>query len=219
MNNLFIYCCGGFGREVYELAEQINISQIKWDEISFIDDCYDKTLINNVKVYKYSDILSNHNKDDYEIIIATGEPKIREEIYLKLVKNGVRIATLIHPQIHISKNSVIEEGCIVCEGTILTTNYFIKKCSIINIHCTVGHDVKIGQFCTISPSCNVSGNVEIKDRTYIGSGCNVRDEVVIGNNSIVGIGSVVTKDLPDNVVAYGSPAVVKRQNLDKIIFK
>ncbi len=219
MKNLYIYCCGGFGREVYELATQINMNQKIWGNICFIDDYYNGPFVNNVKIYRSNDILNNCINEDYEVIIATGEPKLREEIYEKLLKNGIKIATLIHPHTYISKNCVIEEGCIICEGTILTTNYIIKKCSIININCTVGHDVYIGQFCTVSPSCNISGNVEIMDRTYIGSGCNIRDEVKIGNNSIIGIGSLVTKDIPDNVIAYGSPAIVKKDNLYRKVFK
>ena len=36
-------------------------------------------------------------------------------------------------------------------------------------------------------------------------------EVKIGNNVIIGAGSVVTKDIPDNCVAYGNPAKIKKQ--------
>lgn len=219
MKKLYVYCCGGFGREVYELAERINCNQKVWDEISFLDDKYNKNNINGINVYKYSEIIKNYPTNDYEIIIATGEPKYREEIYTKLIANGSKLATLIHPNVYINKNSIIEEGCIICEGAILTTNYHIKKCSIININCTIGHDANIGEFCTISPSCNVSGSVKINDKAYIGSGCNIRDEVTIGSNSIIGIGSVVTKDIPDNVIAYGSPAIIKKQNESKIVFK
>ncbi|MEI7487847.1 MAG: hypothetical protein WCJ72_10640 [Chryseobacterium sp.] len=35
--------------------------------------------------------------------------------------------------------------------------------------------------------------------------------VSIGNNSIIGAGSVVTKDIPDNVIAVGNPCKVLRQ--------
>ncbi len=35
--------------------------------------------------------------------------------------------------------------------------------------------------------------------------------VHIGDNSIIGAGSVVTKDIPANVIAMGTPAVIKRE--------
>ena len=35
--------------------------------------------------------------------------------------------------------------------------------------------------------------------------------IKIGNNVVIGAGSVVTKDVPDNCVAYGNPAVLKKR--------
>lgn len=35
--------------------------------------------------------------------------------------------------------------------------------------------------------------------------------VTIGENSVIGAGSVVTKDIPENVVAFGSPCKVYRE--------
>lgn len=35
--------------------------------------------------------------------------------------------------------------------------------------------------------------------------------VTIGDNSVIGAGSVVTKDIPENVVAYGNPCRVARE--------
>jgi acetyltransferase-like isoleucine patch superfamily enzyme len=46
----------------------------------------------------------------------------------------------------------------------------------------------------------------------IGMGTNILNQVKIGKNTIIGAGSVVTKDIPDNVVAYGSPCKIIRDN-------
>ena len=43
-------------------------------------------------------------------------------------------------------------------------------------------------------------------------GTNILNQVKIGKNTIIGAGSVVTKDIPDNVVAYGSPCKIIRDN-------
>jgi len=43
-------------------------------------------------------------------------------------------------------------------------------------------------------------------------GTNVIDSRRIGKNTIIGAGSVVTKDIPDNVIAYGNPCKVIRDN-------
>jgi acetyltransferase-like isoleucine patch superfamily enzyme len=56
----------------------------------------------------------------------------------------------------------------------------------------------------------VKGGVTIGDDVWIGGGCHVLDGVTIGRGAIIGAGSVVTHDLPDWAVAYGSPARVQR---------
>jgi len=43
-------------------------------------------------------------------------------------------------------------------------------------------------------------------------------EVKIGDSSIIGMGSVVYKDIPDEVIALGNPARVARKNEDKKVF-
>jgi maltose O-acetyltransferase len=52
--------------------------------------------------------------------------------------------------------------------------------------------------------------VSIADGVWLGAGAIVCPGVSIGENTVVGAGSVVTKDLPAGVVAYGNPARVAR---------
>ncbi|MFD1432136.1 sugar O-acetyltransferase [Lacticaseibacillus yichunensis] len=52
--------------------------------------------------------------------------------------------------------------------------------------------------------------VHIGENCWFGSGAIVLPGITIGNNVVVGAGSVVTHDLPDNVVAVGNPARVLR---------
>ena len=83
----------------------------------------------------------------------------------------------------------------------------------INRHVSIGHHTIIGDYCSINPGTNIAGNVTIGEGTTIGMGTNILHTVKIGKNSIIGAGSVVTKDIPDNVVAYGSPCRVIRENV------
>lgn len=53
--------------------------------------------------------------------------------------------------------------------------------------------------------------VTIGDRVWLGGGTIVLPGVTIGSGTVVGAGSVVTRSLPDNVVAAGNPCVVRRQ--------
>ena len=53
--------------------------------------------------------------------------------------------------------------------------------------------------------------ITIKDHVWIGSNTTVLPGVTIGENSIIGAGSVVTKDIPANVIAAGNPCRILRE--------
>ncbi|NIA22818.1 MAG: hypothetical protein GWP03_01410 [Proteobacteria bacterium] len=55
----------------------------------------------------------------------------------------------------------------------------------------------------------------VKKGASIGTSTTILSGVTIGENSIIGAGSVVTKDIPDNVIAYGNPAKVIRKIEDE----
>lgn len=54
--------------------------------------------------------------------------------------------------------------------------------------------------------------VIIGDNVWIGGGAIIMPGVTIGNNVVIGAGSVVTKNIPDNTIAYGNPCRVMKEN-------
>ena len=63
--------------------------------------------------------------------------------------------------------------------------------------------------------------ITIGDNVWIGGSVVVNPGVKIGSNVVIGSGSVVTKDIPDGVVACGNPCTVKRKitEADKIFWQ
>ena len=57
--------------------------------------------------------------------------------------------------------------------------------------------------------------IKIGDNVWLGAGVHVNQGVTIGDNSVIGSGSVVTKDIPANVVAAGVPCRVIRPITDQ----
>ena len=57
-------------------------------------------------------------------------------------------------------------------------------------------------------------SIHIGNNVWIGSNSTVLAGVTIGNNAVIGAGSVVTKDIPENMIAVGSPARVIKSIFD-----
>ena len=56
-----------------------------------------------------------------------------------------------------------------------------------------------------------NASVHIGKNCWIGAGVVIVPGITVGNNVVIGAGSIVTKDLPDNVVAVGNPCRILRE--------
>jgi acetyltransferase-like isoleucine patch superfamily enzyme len=78
----------------------------------------------------------------------------------------------------------------------------------------IADEVQIGSHCSIYSTSTIDnsfGKVVLKRNCRIGSHSTILPGVSIGENSIIGAHSLVNKDIPDNVVAFGVPAKVVRK--------
>ncbi|MCP4955172.1 MAG: sugar O-acetyltransferase [Photobacterium aquimaris] len=99
-------------------------------------------------------------------------------------------------------------------------------------HIHIGNNVMIGPNVTIATAghpiepilreqiTQFNIPVTIGNNVWIGAQCVILPGVSIGNNSVIGAGSIVTKDIPSNVVAMGNPCRVSREinEHDKIYY-
>lgn len=73
-----------------------------------------------------------------------------------------------------------------------------------------GHDFEAADK-TVLEQEHVSKGITLGNNVWLGAGVKVMDGLSIGGNSVVGAGAVVTKDVPENVIAAGVPAKVIRE--------
>jgi len=74
--------------------------------------------------------------------------------------------------------------------------------------CFVNHDGAAALFRNEYPGINVFGKIKIGNNVFIGINTIIMPNVTIGSNVVIAAGSIVTKDIPDDVVVGGTPAVV-----------
>lgn len=119
---------------------------------------------------------------------------------------------LEHPTSHVSSTANIGKAFMIGPLSVISAFTNIRDFVSVNRGVTIGHHTTIEDYVTINPGVNIAGNVYIGEGTVVGIGANIIDGVKIGKGCIIGAGSVVTKDVPDGVVAYGSPCKVVRQS-------
>ncbi len=77
--------------------------------------------------------------------------------------------------------------------------------------------VQLGSHCSVYSVSTIDGKkgkVTLKKNCCVGSHSTIMPGITIGENSIVGAHSFVNKDIPDNVVAFGTPVKIIR-NLER----
>ncbi|HCA08473.1 acetyltransferase [Chryseobacterium sp.] len=199
----------GFAKEVLEVCHQN--SDIA--NLAFYDDVNDDVsgkLYDLFPILKSVEDASEYFKNvDNRFTIGIGSPDLREILYHKFIAlGGTFTSTIASSSIIGHYQNIIGDGCNIMQSTVITNDVKIGKGVIINQISSVGHDVFIGDFVEICPSVSISGNCYIGEKTFIGTNAVILPKVNIGKNVVIGAGSVVTKDLPDNCTAVGTPAKI-----------
>ena len=119
----------------------------------------------------------------------------------------------IQKNAHVGRHCKVSSHTFVCEGVTIEDNVFIGH-GVTFINDSYPHaTTEDGELQTES-DWRVETTV-VKRGASIGSGATILSKVAIGENSIVGAGSVVTHDVPPNVIVAGNPARVLRSITSK----
>lgn len=205
MQDIIIVGASGFGREILQYIEDINIINPIWNFLGFIDD-NPKALEGISQGRKIIDSIHGHNPQS-EIMYVCGLafPKVKKEIVTLLKNNGAKFATIIHPTARISKYSKIGEGCVITPNSNINADAEVGDFVSI-LASGVGHDAKVGDFSTLSGHVAVNGHVEVGEEVYIGCGALIAPSKKIGQGATVGIGSVVISNVKSGTTVFGNPA-------------
>ena len=186
---LALYGYGGHAREV--------AAQIDQDIIFFVDDDY---------VNEYTQPISSFDPNEYLMMVAVGDSKVRYDMVQKLPKE-TRFFTFIHPTVLILDDSIeIGVGSFIGANSILTTNIKIGKHALLNRGNHIGHDTVIGDYFSAMPGSIVSGNVRIYDLVYLGTNSSIKEKTSIHSLTTIGLNSGVIKNIEESGVYGGTPA-------------
>ena len=112
--------------------------------------------------------------------------------------------------LRIGRNVFINSGCCFQDqgGIVIDDNALVGHNCMI---CTLNHNLEPEKRTNMFPS-----PVRIGKNVWIGANVTVLPGVEIGDNAVIGAGSVVTRDIPENALAYGVPARVVTRRKDEM---
>jgi acetyltransferase-like isoleucine patch superfamily enzyme len=157
---------------------------------------------------------------------------LRSEAYIRFPVQGNVLESLDSGQLRLGKGTLLEPQCWITigEGARVT----IGEGCFLNIgtmiaaqnEVTIGDHVMFANGCFVSDAAHAydrddipvtwqgftsKGPTRIGSNCWFGVNCVVSNGITIGDRCVIGANSVVTKDLPDGVIAAGVPAKVIRE--------
>lgn len=179
-------------------------------------DFYDSRDLELMKMYhKARKLLKQYNNLDSELT------EQREQILTELFGfngSGVWIETPFFcdygENISIGENTFINTNCMFLDNNKITIGKNGLIAPFVQIY-TADHPLKASERIIEKgiDSCYLTSAkpVTIGDNVWIGGNSVIFPGVVIGNNVTIGAGSIVTKNIPDNVLAFGNPCEIKKK--------
>lgn len=199
MNKLIIIGGGGQGEVVADIARQRG-----YDGIGFLDDDENCRICSKYPVIgRVADAVRYRDSD---FIVAIGDTDIRCKLQMRLVKQGMRVVSLIHPMAVVADTARIDIGSVIMAGGVVNPYAEIGQGVIVNTCASVDHDCVIGNYGHISVGAHLAGTVSLGKRVFIGAGTTIISNISICDNCIIGAGTTVLKNINEPGTYVGTPA-------------
>ena len=139
--------------------------------------------------------------------ISVGNNILRRNIYNNLAIHDLLPINVIHPSAIIDYSvQVALNGVMIAANVTINALVRVGVGAICNTGCILEHECIISDFVHIAPGAVLCGNVFIGENSLVGANSVIRENISVGKNVIIGTGSVVVRDVPDNVMVAGNPA-------------
>lgn len=206
VKDLVIYGAGGLGREILSLIRRDYAD--KWRVIGFISDGENlPSSVDGIKLLPKGFL----NNTTVAVVLGFADTKGKALLFDELKQKGnLSFPNIISTRASVAANVDLGMGIVIQDFCIVSVNVHIGNAVFLNAYSSLGHDVKICDFCTFMPSVNVSGYASVGKCTMIGAQSFLLQGKTIGDNVTVAAGSKIFNDIPDNVTVFGNPASILR---------
>lgn len=140
-------------------------------------------------------------------VVAVGYPAGRRGLAEIAERAGATpAAPLLHPDASIGAGLRAEGGAVVMGQSWVSAHVGLGAHTHVGYGATIGHDTRIGAWCSIMPCACIGGDVQIDDGVLVGANATLLQGVRIGEGAIVGAGATVIADVAPTTTVVGTPA-------------
>jgi sugar O-acyltransferase (sialic acid O-acetyltransferase NeuD family) len=143
---------------------------------------------------------------DARVLVAVGEPRLRERLTEFVVRTGRTLETFISAQAFVAGDATVEEGAMIYPHAAIHARVHLGRGVLVNSNASVGHETQIGDYCTVGPGVALGGRCNIGAGAYLGIGCSMLEQLTIAAGAVIGAGAVVVKDIATAGTYIGVPA-------------
>lgn len=204
MEDIILLGLGGHAHSVVDSIEQAG----KYSIVGFLDTeemqgkhFRDYTVLGTDDALK--DYYDSGIRNAFITIGFMGHGNIRNQLYERLKYIGYTVPNIIDSVAVVSKFAELEDGIFVGKNAVINANARIRKMCIINTGAIVEHDCEIGMFSHIAVGSVLCGGVLVGEQTLIGANATVIQERKIGSRCIIGAGTIISRDVQNNMIRYG----------------
>ena len=161
----------------------------------------------------FEDLLSKPTLKDMNFLLTMGDNKIRSELSNQIISLGGVVPSLIHPTAVISRFAKISPvGVYISPFTYVQADSSIGDNTVLLSHVNISHTTNIGRSCFIARGATRGAYTTMEDFVFVGQGAlSISAKAkYIGHHAYIGARSLLTRDIPANVVVAGSPARILR---------
>jgi sugar O-acyltransferase (sialic acid O-acetyltransferase NeuD family) len=206
-HRIFVYGASGHGKVVADILLMRGIAVA-----GFIDDNADPKETLGLPVLGDGIWLGQQAKSaSVAVALGIGDNVSRQEVARSCIACHIELQTAVHPSAIVASSARVGEGVVVMAGSVINPDAQIGTGAIINTGAIVEHDCRIGDFAHLSPNAAMGGGAILGRLSWLGIGATIIHGITVGSGTIVGAGAVVIRDVPDDVIAVGVPAVVRRK--------
>jgi sugar O-acyltransferase (sialic acid O-acetyltransferase NeuD family) len=207
--DIIIIGAGGHSKVLIDILEENNELNI----LGLLDDNKDihGQVFLNKKVLGPIESIKYYDPTNTRFVLSIGNNQVRRKLFDKITSWGFIPYNAISKDVVISRYAKLGRGLVINAGVKIHPDVHIGDNVILGMNATISHDSIIERDVHISPGVHLTGSVFVATGVDIGTGAVVIPGVKIGKDSVIGAGAVVTKNVPDNVMVAGVPAIIKKQ--------